>query len=87
VIDPTVHHDFTQLLSLSREELVRELLITASDLANASTRIGFLRAEEIRDPKSYAKSERVELESTRVAYEEKRWILIRLLDLDLHDNA
>lgn len=80
--DPTVHHDFTQLLPLSREELLRELLVTASDLANMSARIGFLRAEEIRNPKSYAKQERVELESTRTAYEEKRWILIRLLDLD-----
>jgi hypothetical protein len=45
-----------------------------------SARIGFLRAEEIREPKSYAKTERVELESIRTAYEEKRWILIRLLD-------
>lgn len=78
--DAAVHHDFTLLLPLSREELLRELLTTASDLANMSTRIGFLRAEEIREPKGYAKQERVELESIRTAYEEKRWILIRLID-------
>jgi hypothetical protein len=81
--DPTIHHDFSELLPLSREELVRELLVCASDLANMSTRIGFLKAEEIRDPKSYAKQERVELECIRTAYEEKRWILIRLIETPL----
>lgn len=78
--DPAVHHDFTRLLPLAREELLHELLVCASDLANMSMRIGFLRAEEVRDPKGWAKGERVELESTRTAYEEKRWILIRLLE-------
>jgi hypothetical protein len=78
--DPAVHHDFTQLLPLAREELLHELLVTASDLANMSMRIGFLKAEEVRDPKGYAKGERVELEAIRTAYEEKRWILIRLLE-------
>jgi hypothetical protein len=49
-----------------------------------SMRIGFLRAEEARDSKSYAKSERVELESIRTAYEERRWIIIRLIELNLN---
>ena len=57
-----------------------ELATTASDLANMSVRIGFLKAEELREPRSYAKQERVELESIRTAYEEKRWLLIRLLE-------
>ena len=78
--DPNVHHDFTRLLPAGREELLSELLTTASDLANMSMRIGFLKAEEVRDPKGYAKGERVELEAVRTAYEEKRWVVIRLLD-------
>jgi hypothetical protein len=78
--DPLASHDFLSLLPLSRGELVRELLSTSSDIANMSMRIGFLRSEEIRDPKSYAKQERYELESVRQAYEEKRWLLIRLVE-------
>ena len=61
-----------------------ELLVTASDLANAHARIGFLRAEEIREPKSYAKQERMEEEAYRAICEEKRWLLIRLLDERTH---
>lgn len=45
-----------------------------------SARIGFLKSEEVRDSKSYAKQERVELECIRTAYEEKRWLIIRLLE-------
>ena len=86
--DPAVHHDFTRLLPLGREELLGELLVCASDLANMSARVGFLKAEEVRDPRGYAKQERVELEAVRAAYEEKRWILIRLLEeAALHARA
>lgn len=78
--DLTEEHDFTSLLTLSREELFRILVETVTYLANLSMRIGFLRADEVRG-NTLAKQERVEYESVRVAYEEKKWIIIRLLEL------
>lgn len=80
-IDYDVHLDFPRLLSLEAQELLRELVDTAQMMADLSMRIGFLRAEEVRGGEPYIKAERVEAEALRTAYEEKKWVLIRLLDL------
>lgn len=86
-IDYDVHLDFQPLLTRERGELLRDLVDTAQELANLSMRIGFLRAEEVRDPRGPAKSERVEAECLRAAYEEKKWVVIRLLDIGTGDSA
>lgn len=79
LIDYDVHLDFQALLTYSREELLRSLVDTAATLASLSQRIGFLRAEELRGS-VIAKPERVEAEALRAAYEEMKWVTIRILD-------
>jgi hypothetical protein len=78
--DPDVYKTIPGLLSLTTRELLSELIDTATNLANLSSQIGFLRAEEIRGV-SFAKEERAQLEGTRAAYDEKKWVCIRLLDV------
>ena len=78
-VDYDVHLDFQALLTLSRGELLRSLVETAQMLADLSQRIGFLRAEELRGSVT-AKPERVEAEGLRAAYEEMKWVTIRVLD-------
>lgn len=78
--DPATEIELEALLSYSREELLRELVYTVQSICDLSARVGFLRAEEIRDPRSYAKSERVEREELRAAFNEKKWLIINLLE-------
>lgn len=80
-IDESFYIDFANLHLLTTAELIRELIDTAVNLARYSEGIGFLRAEEARNPQSYAKSERVQIEGIRAVYEEKKWVIIRLLEL------
>ena len=87
-IDYDVHLDFEALLTHSRQELLRDLVSTAQTLSDLSQRIGFLRAEEVRQPKeSFIKAERVEAEALRSAYEEKKWVIIRLFDLGVNGGS
>jgi hypothetical protein len=78
--DDGLHYDFRHLTSAGRERLFDELAVTHSELANLAVRIGFLKAEELREPHGYAKTERVQKEATMRAWEEKKWLLVRLLD-------
>lgn len=78
--DDTLEFDFHLLLNASRSDLLREYADAATQLANLHVRIGFLRAEEIRSPKGYAKEERVDTEGKRDAYIEKKFLIVRLLD-------
>lgn len=74
-------NDFTWLLNLPLTELLRELTIAHSELAQLHVRIGFLRAEEIRNKGSlFEKAERVESEGSRDALIEKKFLLVRLIE-------
>lgn len=81
-LDYDVTLDFKQLLAKDRGELLRELVEACFMMAELSQRIGFLRAEEVRNPREpHIKAERLEAEGLRAAYEEYKWVIIRCMDL------
>lgn len=79
-LDPNIHWDFSKLLHAREAELTIELAEAHTAIANLNMKIGFLRAEEVRDPKnSGPKALRVEHEGLRDAYIEKKFLLYQLL--------
>lgn len=80
MMEDLLQFDFHNLLPMSRTELLYELTDAHTQLANLHLRVGFLRAEEIREPKGYAKQERYDTEGKRDAYIEKKFLIARLLD-------
>lgn len=79
-LDPNLHWDFAKLLHATPRDLTVELAEAHSSIANLNLKIGFLRAEEVREPKNTgAKALRVEHEGLRDAYIEKKFLLYHLL--------
>lgn len=72
-------YDLVGFLSAALPDLLWALAETHTGLAHAHVRIGFLRAEELRNVQ-HAKQERVQLEGERDALVEKKFLLLRLID-------
>lgn len=72
--------DWRGYISFGQVQLLYELAATTSFLADLHAQIGFLRAEEARGVME-GKPSRLQLEGDRDALIEKKFFLIRLLDL------
>jgi predicted nucleic acid-binding Zn-ribbon protein len=74
-----VHLDFMQYLDYAREDLTHELAETHQTLARLAVDIAFVKGEEERG-QQHAKALRRQMEGTREAYTEKKWLLKALID-------
>jgi hypothetical protein len=74
----SVKWDFAILLTASPEELLAELADAQSELANLHEEIAFNKVGEVEN--HLLKAARIELEGRRAARNEKKLLLVRLLD-------
>jgi hypothetical protein len=77
-IDQDEHYDFMKLVALDTPSLLMELAATHGLLANLHGQVAFLRQEEERKTPG-AKAQRLDMESVRDAYIEKKWLIMELL--------
>lgn len=73
------HYSFMELTTLLPRDLLLSLAETHETLANLYGRIGFLKAERVRDKTGYSSEELPEAEAQIKSYEEKKWLLVALL--------
>lgn len=78
-LDKDGHYDFSQLVYAGKDSLLILLAEAHTALANLHIRIAFLRQEEHRG-QQHAKVERLEYEGVRDGWEEKKWLILRLLE-------
>ena len=75
-----IHLDFLQYLSYSHDELLKELADAHQAIANLAVDIAFLKEEEEREGARHVKALRRQMEGTREAYVEKKWLVKTLLE-------
>ena len=73
------HYDFLPLIPLDIPSLLTHLADVHTTLANLHARVGFLKAEKVREPQGYSAQELPEAEAKVRAYEEKKWLIVALL--------
>lgn len=74
-------YEFKFLLDADQPTLLRELADTHSKLANLHEEIAFNKALEFADKSPVIRAQRTRDEGIRAAYEEKKWLIVRLLEL------
>lgn len=79
-------YNFDHLVRASAPELIAELAETHSKLANLHEEIAYNRASEATGDKSMI-GVRIRDEGLRSAYEEKKWLIVRLLELRTNGSA
>lgn len=77
--DNDLHFDFIQYLDFDKSGILRELADSHQAIANLHIQIAYLKEEEERGAQG-AKVLRRQMEGTRDAYIEKKWLLKTLLE-------
>lgn len=72
------YHNFDALLIMSRAELLSTLATVHADVANITEQVAFCRAQEVR--LNERNPDRIVLEGSRDALNEKKWLILKLLE-------
>lgn len=76
-------YEFKYLLELDRAALFVELADTHTRLANLHEEIAYSKSAEARGDKTMVPV-RIHDEGIRAAYDEKKWLIVRLIDSGHH---